>query len=29
VVLAAVFLLFTGAGGALGASLSGRRREFR
>ncbi len=27
-VLAVVFLLFTAAGGALGASLTGRRREF-
>jgi len=29
VTLAVVFLLFTAAGGALGASLFGRRREFR
>jgi hypothetical protein len=28
-VLAVVFLLFSAAGGALGASLFGRRREFR
>ncbi len=27
--LAVVFVLFSAAGGALGASLSGRRREFR
>lgn len=29
VVMAVVFVLFTAAGGALGASMSGRRREFR
>ncbi len=29
VTLAIVFVLFTAAGGALGASLFGRRREFR
>jgi hypothetical protein len=29
VTLAVVFVLFTAAGGALGASLFGRRREFR
>jgi hypothetical protein len=29
VILAVVFLLFTAAGGALGASMFGKRREFR
>lgn len=28
-IMAVVFVIFTGAGGALGASLFGRRREFR
>jgi hypothetical protein len=28
-IMAAAFVIFTGAGGALGASLFGRRREFR
>jgi hypothetical protein len=28
-IMAAVFVIFTGAGGALGASMFGRRREFR
>jgi hypothetical protein len=27
--MAVIFILFTAAGGALGASMSGRRREFR
>ena len=29
VTLAVFFLLFTAAGGALGASMFGKRREFR
>jgi hypothetical protein len=29
IVLGVVFIVITAAGGALGASMSGRRREFR